>query len=172
MIGRSFEWSCELQTLAQLSGQPRRGCQARDGVPLFRRLLLSAVLAALALASGCASTLPLRNSASSGPLIGGLVLRNDSSQPTERVRVSVVGTHKFVSCGYILARSTCSTTFPFNRYQGRSVTIQWAQRGRAIGSAPFAVPLPNPLPKGRPLEVVIHFAGDNGIRSYMRQLRL
>ena len=106
-----------------------------------------------------------------GPAIGGLTIRNDSAERAENVRIEIAGTRQHVTCGYILARTACATTFPVTRYEGRFVALSWTQRGLSMRSKPFIVPLPDPVPVGRPLEVVVHFGSQTGISSYMRLFR-
>ena len=95
--------------------------------------LKAGVLAALLWLWGCAATGPGDEGEgvepiSSGIEIVGLEIQNSLHTTVYDVMVLVPATGGFVSCGQVLARTSCSTSFPQTEYLGYPVKVSW--RGR------------------------------------------
>lgn len=129
------------------------------------------------LAAGCNVTSPSKTepapaaapAAAPGIVISGLVIENRSPDVLTEVRLLVVQTGESVVCGYIPPGRSCSTRFPLRRYQGNSIQVLWDRAGNPRGTPPFFVPVPDPVPSGVPLEVVIGIGGPQGLSAGMRR---
>ncbi len=103
-----------------------------------------------------------------GPVIGSLVIYNNTADTLTDVRLRVIKTREFVTCSYIVSGGKCVTTFPLRRYQGTPVQVLWERSTLPQRTAPFIVPLPDPLPPDAPLEVVVAIDGASGFHAFMR----
>lgn len=74
--------------------------------------------------------------------IEGLTIHNGTGGVVRSVTVLVPATGRFVSCGNILPRSQCSTTFPATVHQGHAVRVEWQQGGETWTVGPFVVAAP------------------------------
>lgn len=94
---------------------------------------IASVLPAFLLLCGCVSTGPdgenqAKEFESTGIEIVGLEIHNSLDATVYDVMVLVPATGGFVSCGQVLAHTSCSTTFPHTEYRGYPVKVSW--RGR------------------------------------------
>ena len=105
-----------------------------------------------------------------GPVIGSLVIYNNTADTLTDVRLRVIKTREFVTCSYIVSGGKCVTTFPLRRYQGIPVQVLWERSTLPRATAPFIVPLPDPLPPVAPLEVVVAIEGASGFHAFMRPI--
>ena len=97
--------------------------------------------------------------------IKGLVFKNLSNYPVDKVTLKVAATHKFISCGYIARSSECSTTFPLKAYQGNSVSVTWVQADEDyIRNDIYIQPEPY-IDLAKPAYVVITFDQQRNIKA-------
>ena len=102
--------------------------------------------------------------------IAGIVFQNALSYTVTDVTVQVPATGGFASCGNILPRSECSTSFPSVDYRRNPILVTWRERGEAKGTDEFTVELPVDAGRGDALwlEVVIYAPGLAGARLLQR----
>lgn len=93
-----------------------------------------------------------------------LVFLNQSSRALNNVRIYVSKTHEFASCGYILAKTECSTGFPLREYQGNSFDISWSEDGQNKSKQNIQTVVPVNLNLNKPVNAVITF-GEGGAFS-------
>lgn len=140
----------------------------------FRMTWLRSAHAILAAATLAACAQPTETVPSavepSGPVIGSLVIYNNTSDTLTDVRLRVIKTREFVTCSFIISGGKCVTTFPLRRYQGTPVQVLWERSTQPQATRPFVVPLPDPLPPDAPLEVVVAIGGATGFNAFMRPI--
>lgn len=98
--------------------------------------------------------------------IDGIEIRNELTIGVTDVEILVPQTGDFVGCGNIVARTSCSTSFPGRQYQGYKVLVTWKERGIPYSTPEFVLTPPQVLEAGRPIwiEVLIFAPGEAGAR--------
>ena len=124
------------------------------------------IICSIVLVSAC-GTSP-GNSEPSPPAyeIDGIRIRNELNTDVTDVQTLVPRTGDFVSCGTVLAGTSCSTSFPGRAYRGNPVQITWKEQGQQQGTAEFTLDRPETLDPAVPawIEVVIFSPGQAGAR--------
>lgn len=98
--------------------------------------------------------------------IDGIEIRNELTIGITDVEILVPQTGDFVGCGNIVARTSCSTSFPGQQYQGHKVLVTWKERGIPHSTPKFVLTPPQVLGSGHPIwiEVSIFAPGQAGAR--------
>jgi len=124
---------------------------------------LCALSALFLLLSSC-STRPIAVPVSAGLKIDGVIIRNRLAYSVNDVQILAPVTGNFVSCGLILARSSCSTGFPDLSYTSNPVRVTWTENGEPQATDDFVVEIGDEIDAGRPayLEVQIFSPGQAG----------
>ncbi len=101
-----------------------------------------------------------------GIVIDGVVIRNELALTVTEVTLLVPASGNFVSCGNIMARSECSTTFPGRDYYANEVVITWKEYGDPQSTDEFVISIPDSIDRNRPvrLEVIIFNRGQAGAK--------
>jgi len=94
-----------------------------------------------------------------------LVLENNTGTQLENVRIAARKNGAFASCGVILRRTSCSTTFQTKVYQGNSVYISWLHNGHEQLVGPLYVEPPEKINYDLPASIVISFNSDNDVTA-------
>lgn len=116
------------------------------------------MISCLALCAAC-SSIP-GGGPQAGILFDEVVLRNDTGDQIENVRIEVAQFDRFFSCSYIMPRSTCSTGFKPRRYRQNGIEISWTQRGQDYVSGPIVVPADGSLDRSRVYKAVVVILGE------------
>jgi len=98
--------------------------------------------------------------------IDGIVIKNELAYPVHDVMIEVPATGGFAGCGMVLARATCSTSFPAAAYRREALAIRWTEYGEPHAIEDVVLDPPKGVggtPVAR-LEVVIFAAGQAGAR--------
>ena len=106
-----------------------------------------------------------------GIVIDRVVIRNELALSVTEVTIMVPASGNFVSCGNIVARSECSTTFPGRDYFANAVVINWKEYGEPHSTDEFVIEIPDDMDRGiaATLEVIIFNRGQAGARLVTRQ---
>ena len=82
------------------------------------------------------------------------------------VQILVVDTGEFVGCGAILARTSCSTTFPLRTYRGNSVLLTWQEQQSPHSTDTFTISVPDHIDRTRSawMEMVVFAPGQAGAK--------
>ncbi len=96
--------------------------------------------------------------------IEGVIIQNLLAYPVTDVQILSLASGNFVSCGNIMQRSRCATTFPIRNYQRNPVQISWKERGTEYSMPPFVIDIPEgfSLDKAATIEVSIVGPGQAG----------
>ena len=129
------------------------------------RWLALAVMALQLQACSTAVTVPETKTAAALE-VDGVIIRNQLSMPVTDVRILAVTTGDFVTCGNIMARSTCSTGFPNRYYSSDKLQVTWKEYGAPQSTDEFALEPTEDIDMERPaqVEVVIYGPGQAGVR--------
>lgn len=94
-----------------------------------------------------------------------LVFDNQSVSELKNVRIKAKNTGGFASCGLILRRTACSTTFRTKVYQGNSVYISWQMNGQERAMGPLYVELPVTVEPDLLARLMIIFKSENEVTA-------
>ena len=146
---------CGLKTIGQLMRNPAG-------------MALSLFLLAL---SGCSASAQSQKRDVAALEIDGIRIVNELDIDVTNVRILVPATGDFVSCGNILAKTSCSSSFPGRAYQGNAVQISWKESGRPHSTPEFRLEPPASPGKASStwIEVVIFLPGQAGARFAPRE---
>lgn len=99
-----------------------------------------------------------------GIVIDGVVIRNELALAVTDVTLLVPFSGNFVSCGNIMARSECSTTFPGRDYYANKIIVTWKEYGEPHSTGEFVISIPDAMDHSQPvrLEVIIFNRGQAG----------
>ena len=102
----------------------------------------------------------------SGIDIDGITFRNQLLYPVTDVMVEVPATGRFASCGNILGRSQCSTSFPSSDYRQNAIVVSWKEYGEPHRTAEFLVKIPAGMQPGSAawMEVIVFAPGQAGAK--------
>ena len=97
-------------------------------------------------------------------MIDGVVIRNELALAVTDVTLLVPFSGNFVSCGNIMARSECSTTFPGRDYYANKIIVTWKEYGEPHSTGEFVISIPDAMDHSQPvrLEVIIFNRGQAG----------
>jgi uncharacterized protein YceK len=118
-------------------------------------------------ASGCSTAVKLGQKPVAPPVvIHEVIIRNELPYPVKDVQILSPASGNFVSCGNIVQKTQCSTTFPPRNYSENPVQISWKEWGTARSLAPFALTIPEGFDSGRPasIEITIFSPGQAGAK--------
>jgi hypothetical protein len=98
--------------------------------------------------------------------VSGVIIRNQLGIPVTDVRILAVSSGDFVTCGNIMARSTCSTGFTNRNYSSGKLQVTWNELRVPQSTDEFALEPGRDLDPGRPaqVEVIIFSPGQAGVR--------
>jgi len=98
--------------------------------------------------------------------VDGVIIRNQLGTPVTDVRILAVAAGDFVTCGNIMARSTCSTGFPNRYYSSDKLQVSWKEYGAPQSTDEFALEPREDIDMERParVEVIIYSPGQAGVR--------
>lgn len=125
------------------------------------------VIGLLTLISWGCSTQPKQSGTKKpGIAIDGVEIINKLSFSVTDVQILVALSGDFVSCGTILRKTSCSTSFPGREYQGSPVEVTWKEQGQANTTGNFVIDPPASADSGHPwwIEVVIFAPGQAGAK--------
>ena len=125
------------------------------------------VVAACCLLQSCAGGAPGPEQGSdTGIRISGVIIRNELAYPVSDAMILVPSTGRFASCGNIMQRSRCSTSFPAADYRQLAIVISWKERGEPQSTDEFIVKVPARMAAGADawLEVIVFSKGQAGAR--------
>jgi len=94
-----------------------------------------------------------------------LILDNQSRLELRNVRIEASKTGVFASCGVILIRTSCSTTFRAKLYQRNAVYISWLSRGNEKVIGPLYVRLPEKIRYDLPASIMVKFMSENDVSA-------
>lgn len=97
-----------------------------------------------------------------------LVFLNQTSRALDKVRIYITETREFVSCGYILPKTECSTGFPLREYQGNHFDIAWIENGQARSIKNVQAIVPEKLISGKPVNAVIVFGAQGEFSASLK----
>jgi|GEM_PF-3415446 len=97
--------------------------------------------------------------------IQGLIFKNLSKRPVDKVTLRVAATRKFISCGYIATDSECSTRFPLKDYQGNAISVEWLLASNRISKSDFYVETSNIVDTTTPVYIVVSLDPQHQIRA-------
>lgn len=105
-------------------------------------------------------------SGKTGILVDGLIIRNELHHAVTDVMIEVPATGAFAGCGNIIARTSCSTSFPEVEYRANALQLSWREHGQPQGTGEFVVEVPAGLTAGDSVwvEVIIFAPGQAGAR--------
>ena len=138
---------------------------------MTRRPAWALLMPAVLLAASCASTGPeTPRPEDTGVDIAGVIFQNSLMHSVTDALVHVPATGRFASCGNILPRSECSTSFPAVGYRRNGIIVTWKEHGETKATDEFTVKLPQGAGEGDSfwLEVVIYAPGLAGARVVQR----
>lgn len=131
-----------------------------NGPTLTRNLLLAWIVTLTI--SSCGGT-AVKSLSPSGPAIEvhRVVIRNLLSYPIKDVQILAPATGNFVSCGNIVQKSQCSTTFPVRNYSENPVQISWTEWDAPRSMPPVPLKAPDGFDFDRPatIEVSVYSPG-------------
>jgi hypothetical protein len=101
--------------------------------------------------------------------ISGVAMENQTQMWVSAVRLLVLETGNFVSCGNIPPGTICSTTFPDTAYSGTPVEITWSQGGQIHSTGEFRLQIPVDLARDRPAVVRLVISGQGSAGAVIVQ---
>lgn len=130
-------------------------------IPHAKLFTLLAIFLFIFLIQSCESTRLSSIVASNSLSVYGVIFKNISNQPIERVSLKVDATNKYISCSRIASQQICSTTFPLKEYKKNTLTIHWKQAGKDYFKKNFTVDIEKNRVKSIKYTLVITLK-DNG----------
>jgi len=98
--------------------------------------------------------------------VGGVIIRNQLGFSVTDVQVLAISSGNFVTCGTVLARSTCSTGFPDRFYSKGKLRVTWKESRVPQSTDEFTIEPDDDIDINRPaqVEVIIFSPGQAGVR--------
>ena len=124
----------------------------------------TALVIGLYVLTACSAAEPRQKRDHTSLEVAGIRIANDLAIDVTDVRILVPATGDFVSCGNILARTSCSTSFPGRAYRGNPVQVSWKENGEPNSTPEFRLEAPSNLGEANSawIEVVIFLPGQAG----------
>jgi uncharacterized protein YceK len=137
----------------------------REKIVPIRVLALLALVLSVLLSAACST---VRQAPPAGPVVevDGVIIRNQLGRPVTDVTVLAVAAGGFVTCGSVLARSTCSTGFQNRYYASDKLQVTWKESGIPQSTDEFTIEPNDEIDLDRPaqVEVIIYAPGQAGVR--------